>query len=46
MFLEESQAALEAHDVGVGVDDVLQPVGLAVLAGLLVRRALSNSLTY
>jgi len=30
VFLEEPKAALEVDDVGVGVDDVLESVGLGV----------------
>lgn len=33
MLLKQAQTALEVDDVGVGVDDVLQPVGLAVFVG-------------
>lgn len=34
MLLEESEAALEVSDLGVGGDDVLEAVGLGVRVGL------------
>jgi len=34
VLLEQAQTALELHDVGVGVDDVFEPVGLAVFVRL------------